>query len=162
HFHLAARIRPVNQEGFLQPLTEEPFTLDVEGDVHLADNGLHSVDGIKVNLSNNRLSFMLTGEMDASQRLKMTSPATVKWINDTSDLTLKIEPMELSLDDRSPNLVKAQLFSAIHPDAIASLEWVPHDHSLTVSATLEELPVQKISPELAALFGPAVSGSILA
>lgn len=159
-FKLQAKVRALNARDSLSSLGAEPFDIITEGIASVSKEGQVVIDDLRLNAQNALLALSFKGKLTADQQLVMTSPAQVTWKKDATDLVLRVEPLQLSLKDPKITTLKAAISMQAHDGDLLDLEWNAHTRTLLAAGSFDAFPIGRISPELEAVFGAALSGSV--
>lgn len=150
----------IDPEDALAKFVGSLFNVEINGDFHLHKERFGAVDNIHIVVQNELVELLITGAITSDQRFVMNAPAVIKWKNTVSDLILTVSPFDISLVNPSIEALEA----TVHLDGLQNnsihLDWNRHVKTLVAEGSFNEFPLGRISPELKAVFGPSVSGSV--
>lgn len=160
--HLQAKLKIVSPEAALRPYAKEPFTLEMFANVRTGGSKATGVDDIVFQLKSNQVAIAVEGKLTSDHHFVMTAPATVHFLYENLELKLAVAPQEFSLAQPQLDQLQAKLYASGSDEELISFEWNPRARTLAAKGSFENFPIGRVSPELGALFGEKVTGSLFA
>lgn len=156
---LNALVSP-QQDFYLNRFADQPLKLQLTGRL-FTQNGAISLKDINIEILNNIFSFNMQGNLTEDYEFIMTSPAQFTWFNNSSSVTLAVDPFHISLHEPKLRKVKAYITHSIQPQDSLKIEFDNESQTIIAKGVLQDFPIGMISQELETFFGNSISGSLL-